>query len=201
MTSEPTITDASARAEQPLRSRFLDAGMRVLARDGYVGFKQATVCAETGLTTGAFYHSFRNWKEYERALIEHWRVEATDRIVARLDTEPPSAERIAALIEVALSLPHRSEAAIRAWAAVDERVADALADVDAVRRGAVARYIGELGVDQKHADHLAGMSMLLLIGHETAGTPITGLEWSMRHVIETDPQIQAAFAALDQTPE
>ena len=66
------IEDRAAQAS-PLRDRFLAAGMTVLGRDGYPGFKQAAVCRQTGLTTGAFYHSFRNWKEFEAALIEHWR--------------------------------------------------------------------------------------------------------------------------------
>ncbi|GED96374.1 TetR/AcrR family transcriptional regulator [Gordonia crocea] len=183
--------DGESAQESPLRRRFLDAGMVVLGRDGYAGFKQAAVCAETGLTTGAFYHSFRNWKEFEAALIEHWRDAATDRLVARLDTHPSPHERIDALINVALSLPHRSEAAIRVWAAGDPEVRAALRQVDRVRRDAVARYLRDLGVDADHADRFAGMAMLLLIGHESAGTDIGELEWSMRHALETDPHFQA----------
>ncbi|GAB08201.1 putative TetR family transcriptional regulator [Gordonia araii NBRC 100433] len=179
----------------PLRRRFLDAGMRVLGRDGYAGFKQAAICAETGLTTGAFYHSFRNWGEFERALIDHWRDEATDRLVAWIDTHPSPHERVDALISVALVLPHRSEAAIRVWAAGDPQVRAALDEVDRVRREAVARYTREIGVDAEHADRLAGTAMLLLIGHESAGTGIDELEWSMRHSLETDPHVQAAIAA------
>jgi AcrR family transcriptional regulator len=178
----------------PLRERFLAAGMTVLGRDGYAGFKQAAVCRQTGLTTGAFYHSFRSWKEFEAALIEHWRAEATDRIVARLDVAPSPHERIEALIGVALSLPHRSEAAIRVWAAGDARVAEALSAVDAVRRDAIARYVREIGIEADHADRFAATSMLLLIGHEAAGTPVEELEWSMRHFVETDPQVAAALA-------
>ena len=145
------IEDRAAQAS-PLRDRFLAAGMTVLGRDGYPGFKQAAVCRQTGLTTGAFYHSFRNWKEFEAALIEHWRAEATDRIVARLDVALAPHERIDALIAVALSLPHRSEAAIRIWAAGDVRVAESLSAVDAARRDAVARYLREIGIDPPEAE-------------------------------------------------
>lgn len=180
----------------PLRERFLDAGMRVLGRDGYAGFKQAAVCAETGLTTGAFYHSFRKWKEFETALIEHWRTEATDRLVAWLDVYSSPRERVDALIGVALGLPHSSEAAIRVWAAGDPAVAGVLAEVDAVRRAAVARYTCEIGVDPKHAERLAATAMLLLIGHESAGSGLDDLEWSMRHLLTTDPQVRAALAAV-----
>ncbi|GAC58301.1 putative TetR family transcriptional regulator [Gordonia hirsuta DSM 44140 = NBRC 16056] len=186
--------ESAATQTSPLRERFLQAGMRVLARDGYPGFKQAAVCAETGLTTGAFYHSFRNWKQFETALISHWRTESTDQLVAWLDIQPASAERVDALIRVALDLPHRSEAAIRVWAAGDAQVRSALEQVDAVRREAVARYSCELGVAPEHAARLASTAMLLLIGHEMGDGPLADLEWSMRHLMDTDPHVQAALA-------
>ncbi|GAA3954347.1 TetR/AcrR family transcriptional regulator [Gordonia caeni] len=192
----PPTTDPTP---SPLRSRFLQAGMLVLARDGYRGFKQAAICAETGLTTGAFYHSFRNWKDFEGALIEYWRREATDRLVAWVDTHPSPRERVDALIEVALTLPHHAEGAIRVWAAGDALVHSALTEIDTVRRAAVARFIGEMGVDDEHAQRIAATSMLLLIGHEAAGTSLDQLEWSMRHFLDTDPAIQDALNRLPDT--
>lgn len=194
--SGPMTPPETAPTTTPLRARFLDAGMRVLARDGYAGFKQSVLCAETGLTTGAFYHSFRSWKEFEAALIEHWRGEATDRLVAWVDTQPSPQERVDALIEVALSLPHDTEAAIRVWAAGAPQVRAALTEVDAVRTAAVARFIRGIGIDAEHADRLAANSMLLLIGHEASGGPLHQLEWSIRHALDTDPQVTAALAAL-----
>ena len=187
--------DQAVEETSPLRDRFLAAGMTVLGRDGYRGFKQAAVCAETGLTTGAFYHSFRNWKAFETALIAHWRSEATDRLVAWLDVQPSPHDRVESLIAVALGLPHRPEAALRVWAANDDDVHAALSAVDTVRREAVARYTCELGVPAEHAERLAHTAMLLLIGHEGAGTDLAELEWSMRHLLMTDPHIQRALAA------
>lgn len=189
------MTRSSTTVASPLRDRFLAAGLRVLGRDGYAGFKQAAICAETGLTTGAFYHSFKNWKEFEVALIEHWRAEATDQLVAWLDAQPSARERVDALVAVALALPHQSEAAIRIWAAGDDRVRYALGQIDLVRREAVARYTRDLGVDDAHADRLAANAMLLLIGHQMSGLGLDELEWSMRHALETDPQVRAAISA------
>lgn len=176
--------------------RFLDAGMRVLARDGYAGLKQAAVCAETGLTTGAFYHSFRNWKEYEKALIAYWRTESTERLVQWVQEQPSPHDRVDALITVALGLPHRTEAAIRVWATFDDDVRTAQAEIDEVRRDAVTRNFVELGIDDDHADLLARTAMLLLIGHEAAGTTPALLGWSMRRFLTTDPDIRAALNAV-----
>ncbi len=188
------MTRSQTPVASPLRDRFLEAGLRILGRDGYAGFKQAAICAETGLTTGAFYHSFKNWKEFEVALIEHWRAAATDQLVTWLDAQPSPRERVDALVSVALSLPHQSEAAIRIWAAGDDRVRHALSQIDLVRREAVARYTRDLGVEDDYADRLAANAMLLLIGHQMAGTALRELEWSMRHALETDPQVKAALA-------
>lgn len=178
-----------------LRRRFLHAGMAVLARDGYSGFKQAAVCAEAGVTTGAFYHSFRNWKTFEAALIEHWRVEATDRLVeaARNVTDP--LDRIEALMDIALNLPHDTERAIRSWASVDAVVHSALADVERARHRAVA----DLGVElfgRELAEHLASTSMMLLTGFENStDMSVDEFHWALRTTTT------AALAMIEQPQE
>ncbi|MCF8570996.1 TetR/AcrR family transcriptional regulator [Gordonia sp. HY002] len=178
-----------------LRRRFLHAGMTVLARDGYSGFKQAAVCTEAGVTTGAFYHSFRNWKAFESALIAHWRLEATDRLVesARSVTDPH--DRIDALIEIALNLPHATERAIRSWASVDPAVLEALTAVEAARRDAIA----EMGVElfgRELAERLASTAMLLLTGFENSANPsMDDFAWAMRGTTT------AALALLDERQE
>ncbi|GAA4671552.1 TetR/AcrR family transcriptional regulator [Gordonia humi] len=176
--------DSDAEPDK-LRGRFLHAGMTVLARDGYSGFKQASVCTEAGVTTGAFYHSFRNWKAFETELIAHWRVEATDRLVdaARSVTDPR--DRIDALTTIALNLPHGTERAIRSWAAVDSSVHDALTEVENARRAAIA----DMGVElfgTELSQRLAATAMMLLTGFENAANPsIDDFEWAIRTVTDT----------------
>ena len=172
------------KAESPLHERFLDAGMRVLARDGYAGFKQAAVCAETGLTTGAFYHSFPSWNTYEVALINHWRDEATTRMVAALTAIDDPLDRIQTAIAVALELPHQTEAAIRNWAARDEHVREVLSEVDQERIEVIAAANRGLCMPPDQALHNAHTAMMLLIGFEHSGTPLEEFEWSMRYLIE-----------------
>lgn len=168
-----------------LRRRFLHAGMAVLARDGYSGFKQAAVCTEAGVTTGAFYHSFRNWKEFESALIAHWRLEATDLLVesARSVTDPH--DRIDALIQIALNLPHDTERAIRSWAAVDAAVLEALTEVETARREAISDMGTEL-FGRELSERLATTAMLLLTGFEnSAKSSIDDFAWAMRTTTTT----------------
>ncbi|MGO3327519.1 TetR/AcrR family transcriptional regulator [Gordonia sp. (in: high G+C Gram-positive bacteria)] len=175
-----------------LRRRFLHAGMTVLARDGYSGFKQAAVCTEAGVTTGAFYHSFRNWKAFESALIAHWRLEATDRLVesARSVTDPR--DRIDALTHIALNLPHDAERAIRSWASVDATVFEALTEVESARRDAIA----EMGVElfgRELAGRLASTAMLLLTGFENSAQPsMDDFSWAIHGITAT------ALAMVDE---
>lgn len=161
--SQPTDADAAAAS---LRSRFLDAGMRVLARDGYGGFKQSTVCAETGLTTGGFYHSFPSWKDFETALIEHWKSDATAQLVAILRTIGSPEERVVAMSAVARLLPHRTERALRVWAARDPDVACAVSEVDQTRLEAITEFAGALVADPDAPAQIAAHSMLVLIGYQ-----------------------------------
>ena len=175
--------DSDAEPDK-LRRRFLHAGMTVLARDGYSGFKQAAVCAEAGVTTGAFYHSFRNWKAFEQALIEHWRVESTDVLVEAARNVADPRDRIGALLDIALSLPHDTERAIRNWAAGDPAVMAALTEVEAARKEAITE-MGGAQYGRELSERLAGTAMLLLIGYENAATPSADdFTWAMRAVAE-----------------
>ena len=163
---DPVGTDPATAAADALRRRFLDAGMRVLARDGYGGFKQATVCAETGLTTGGFYHSFPSWKDFESALIEHWKTDATAKLVATLRTIGSPEERVIAVTDVAKVLPHRTERSLRVWAAQDPDVAAAVSEVDQIRHDAIAEFAGALVADPDEPARIAAHSMMVLIGYQ-----------------------------------
>lgn len=182
-----------------LRNRFFTAGMTVLARDGHPGLKQAAVCQELGLTTGAFYHAFRNWRDYTGELIGHWRVEATDRMVAQVQELTDAQERIEALTDVALALPHDVEAAIRVWASHDSGVAAELAAVDTHRTEVIADMGTEALGDAVIAGHMANTAMMLLIGYQM-GTVATAddFAWAMRALAG---QMLLLTGAVDQTRE
>ncbi|MGB3696909.1 MAG: TetR/AcrR family transcriptional regulator [Gordonia sp. (in: high G+C Gram-positive bacteria)] len=190
------MSHPSSTAEQ-LRARFLDAGMRVLARDGYGGFKQSAVCAETGLTTGGFYHSFANWKDFEAALIEFWKTEETANVVAQLRTIGSPVDRILAVLDAAMSLPHHTERAVRVWAAKDPVVAEAVVEVDRTRRDAVAEFIGDLIADSEEAARIASHSMLVLVGYQCSGISVEDFSWAMHNIVERT----LSLPRRDQIPE
>ncbi|EGD54962.1 TetR/AcrR family transcriptional regulator [Gordonia neofelifaecis] len=176
MSESPTL--------DPLRSRFLDAGLRVLARDGYGGFKQSTVCAETGLTTGGFYHSFKNWKDFETSLIAHWQTEATANVVAQLRTIGSPVERILAVVEASKRLPHHTERALRVWSAKDPSVAQAVSDVDRTRLDALTEFVADLIADPDEPARIAAHSMLVLVGYQCSDIGEADFEWAMHRILD-----------------
>lgn len=165
--------------------RYLDAGLEILARDGYPALKLAAVCAETATTTGSFYYAFANWASYCQKLIVHWRHHKSEVLIEAVQAVSDPRERIDALVEVALNLPHASEAAIRIWSASDPDVARAVADVDAARiRVITDTYTALLG-DADRGEHLARLAMMLLVGHEMGTTStIADLSWSMHGLLD-----------------
>lgn len=176
------------KASQPSRRikvRYLEAGLKVLARDGYPGLKLAEVCAAVGATTGSFYYAFDNWAAYTSELIEYWRENIADRAIqeAQAITEPR--DRLDHMIELARTLPHGSEAAIRVWAAHDPLVMKIQRSVDAQRCAVIAATYEELLGDRDEAERYARAAMYLFIGHESGTLPSTEtMEWAFRALMD-----------------
>src|SRR5829696_7096069 len=116
------------------RERFLDAGLRVLEREGHASLKLAEICDEAGATSGSFYYAFPAWSEYTTALINHWHEEQSARLISDARSVIDPRQRLDFLIGIAMGLPHALEAAIRVWAAHDPDVAQIQAAVDNERR-------------------------------------------------------------------
>lgn len=171
-------------AADPLRSRFLEAAMRVLAREGYGGFKQSAVCAEIGLTTGGFYHSFASWKDFEVALIEHWQRAATADVVSALRAIGSAEDRVVALKVAAHTLPHCTERALRVWAAKDPAVAAAVEEVDQTRRDVIAEFVADVVADPDVPDRFAAHAIMLLVGYQCSTIDQVDFEAALGYIVD-----------------
>lgn len=148
------------------KGRFFDAGMDILAENGFGSLKLASLCRRVNVTTGAFYHSFDNWQDFTRQLVEHWHTERTLRTaeLARAEVDPE--QRVEMLLRVGVSLPHSAEAAIRVWASVDPEVAKVQHDVDRERLAAVTDAFLAMTGDPEESADLARAAFYLLVGFE-----------------------------------
>nr|WP_138999351.1 TetR/AcrR family transcriptional regulator [Rhodococcus zopfii] len=165
--------------------RYLEAGLDVLGSRGHAGLKLATVCEAVGATSGSFYHAFPSWGEYTSELIHYWRETRSGRLIgnAREITDP--VERLEFLIDIALNLPHDSEAAIRVWAAHDPDVRAVQVEADEERRQFIAdAYFAATG-DRELSERHATVAMYMLVGYES-GTHRSrnDLAWAFRTFVE-----------------
>lgn len=158
------MTESSERAI----SRFFDAGMEILAEDGYGGLKLADLCLRVRVTSGSFYHHFDSWQDFTRQLIENWRKERTMRAAELARAEVDPAERVELLLRFGVGLPHSAEAAIRVWSGVDPFVAEVQESVDRERLAVSTQALEALTDDPNVASDLALAAFYLLVGFEQA---------------------------------
>jgi len=110
------------------------------------------------VTTGSFYHYFTGWSAYTTDLVAYWRQDRTVRVIE-------------AAIEVALSLPHNAEAAIRAWSSVDPDVLRVQNEVDRERFEILYNSALEIVGDPRQSEVYASWAVFVLVGYEQSTLP------------------------------
>lgn len=153
------------------RESYFETGLEILADLGFGGLKLAEVCSRLGVTTGSFYHYFSGWGAYTRELVAYWRQDRTVRLIEVLRSQPDPRRRIEAIIEVALTLPHSAEAAIRAWSSVDPEVLAVQREVDQERFDVLHDSAFEIVGDERQAQSYAAWSVYVFVGYEQAMLP------------------------------
>jgi len=173
-------------ASAPSRVAYFETGLAVLSDLGYGGLKLAEVCNRLGVTTGSFYHYFDNWPTYTKQLVEHWRQANTVGLVEWMRTEPDPRRRIGSIIDIGLNLPHRAEAAIRAWSSADSEVHAVQVDVDNERHRILRESALEILHDERQAQLFADWAVYLLVGYEQATLPPdrAALEWIVGQLLD-----------------
>lgn len=169
------------------REAYFDTGLEVLSELGYGGLKLAEVCKRLGVTTGSFYHFFTSWPVYTSELIQHWLTTRTVHQMELVLNITDARQRLDALIEIGLLLPHRAEAAIRSWSSADQRVHAVQAEVDRQRFEILRDAALEVRGDPAQAHLFASCAMYLLIGYEQSLLPgdATSLHWMAAQLLDT----------------
>ncbi|MBD0023241.1 MULTISPECIES: TetR/AcrR family transcriptional regulator [Gordonia] len=173
------------RAMRPAELYF-DAAYAILAEQGHANLKLSAICGRVGVTTGGFYHNFDSWRDFTGQFLEHWHANQTTRLVGIVVREPDPIVRLRLLLESAARLPHRAEAAIRAWSAADERVAAVQRSVDDERLQVVVESFRQMSLPPGQARSRGLAGMYLLIGYEL-GEAIRdddALRWGLAMLID-----------------
>lgn len=153
------MTAASLTAQDYYR-----AALTVLGEVGSEALTIASLCERLGITKGSFYHHFGSMPGFVTGLLGYWEREHNERLIEYTQRVGDPVRQIEALTDFGSTLPHASEAAIRAWAHSNAEVAACVSRVDARREETVAAAMTAVGLTPERATLLASLSLTLLIG-------------------------------------
>ena len=167
------------------REDYFEAATDILSEDGFGGLKMTALHRRLGVSSGSFYHYFQNWDEFVRGFLEHWTVRTND-IADTAAATADSFERLQLLRHLTRTVPHRAEAAIRTWAAMDPAVASARRDVDARRVALLESALVQVTGDPRRAVLLAESALSMIVGWQQISRPFDAekLDWMLRNFIE-----------------
>ena len=186
------------------RADYFDCALGLLAAEGPSALKVSRLCRDLGVTTGSFYHHFPSMRGFVGELLAHWEMQETEQYVQMLDSVDDPIAGLPVLRAAVHALPHRAEAALRAWSHTDEQVAAAQARVDARRLEAVANLVSRIVGDAERGARLALLGMVFLAGFQVARDPDDHDELSMLLdeylAIVASPPVASAGAPSPRTP-
>lgn len=169
------------------RDAYFETGLDILANEGYGALKLSEVCNRLGVTTGSFYHFFKNWGAYTEALLQYWLKTRTVRQMEAARAIPDPFDRVSLLIQVGLELPHGAESAIRTWSSVSPEVRPIQEEVDKNRYAIVYESAFELLGNVEQAQGFASWAIYILIGYEQAALPhdVSSLGWVAQQMLDS----------------
>jgi TetR/AcrR family transcriptional repressor of nem operon len=81
--SSPTAIDAASETEHKL----LDAARRLMLEKGFVATTVDEICAQAGVTKGAFFHYFKSKDEFGVELLDHYWISTQQMMQAALSSQ------------------------------------------------------------------------------------------------------------------
>lgn len=130
------------------RKDWLARAMEVLSRQGSAKLTIDHLCEALGVTKGSFYAHFESRADFVTQFVDYWAEISTQAVVEAIDklTEQTPEDRLLALMQ----LLHRKrfgryDAAVRAWATQEPRVAEGVRKVDEQRYKYIRQIFYDLG--------------------------------------------------------
>jgi AcrR family transcriptional regulator len=151
------------------------AGQELLREGGIGAVKLTPLLARLEVTSGSFYHHFRDFPEYRQALADYYGGENVARVTAIVAQVEDPAERLRTFRRLALEWDiGRLDSAMRVWATSDERARAAVARLDTEFLELIRASFRDLGFSAEQARirallaFAAGVGRPLVFG-ETGG--------------------------------
>jgi AcrR family transcriptional regulator len=155
------------------RREWLDAGLELLASEGAPAVTIERLTGTLGVTKGSYYHHFKGAAGYKAALLEHFELLYTTRLIDAVEGTDSADAKLQHLLRLVLSDADSAglEIAIRAWALQDPAVRAAQERVDKARTAYLKKLCRGLKTDVD-PDRFAQLLYLILIGAEQVVPPI-----------------------------
>lgn len=152
------------------RDSWLDQARKVLISEGVDRVRVDPLAKLLGVTTGSFYHHFRNRQDLLDGLLEHWEAKTSGPMFAAVEAAGPNPnDQVDALLRTWLDEneydPHY-DSAVRAWAHGDGDVLETVRQVDDRRIGLLRSIFMRLGYDEERASIRARVTYYHQVGYQ-----------------------------------
>lgn len=147
-------TTPSTRSPDLTPQAWLEAGQSLLRRGGLRALKLRPLAEELKVSTGSFYHHFRDFDDYQGKLAAYFAEDQVSDLIAALERATPDPiGRIRLLGQtVRRRGSSRLAVAMRAWAESDSRARDAVHRHDALMLDFLARNLMQTGFSREEAE-------------------------------------------------
>jgi AcrR family transcriptional regulator len=145
---------------------YFEVAMDILRTFGFPALTASALCDRMGVTRGSFYHHFQSFDEFTAGLLSYWARHYSTELIVKSAAVGDLSAMLRRQTEMAISLPHRAEVALRAWATINPEVAAAQRQVDQLRHRGLTQALINHGVDPTVAETYATISVNTLIGFQ-----------------------------------
>ncbi|NHA00820.1 hypothetical protein G5V59_15190 [Nocardioides sp. W3-2-3] len=180
------MTERPARRNAALRDAWFQGAQEILASEGYGALKPGPALRPARRDDRRVLPLLRQaGRTSPTPSSTSWVRERTEQTVAIARGYDDPAERLLVLARASADLLHRTEAAIRVWAGVDDRVGAVQRRVDESRHAVVLEAMTE-SVGDPHAHRYATWALSTLVGYEmVAGEGAQeDLLWSLHRILD-----------------
>lgn len=154
----------AARTARLTKQDWVVAGLQMIGENGVAGLAVEPLARRMGSTKGSFYWHFADIDALLAAILEYWRVEQTDRVIARIE-EMPSERRLEELLAHSTSPGHESATLALMAAAGDPRLGPVVAEVQQRRIAYLQHLFQARGLPTAKAKLRARISYAAYLGH------------------------------------
>jgi len=159
-----------------VKTDWLKEGLKILSASGYQKITIDNLCTSLKITKGSFYHHFKNIENYIEELMKYWQNEDTLELIRKTEQSGTLNEKQKLINDLALSVPHIAEQAIRAWSFSNAIVRHYLQQVDTAR----LQYLTDLNIQERMDSSEARIHALL--GYAT----MIGVQQLLSHMSEEE---------------